>query len=174
MKLINVSPTLNLIFFCSILSSNSFITLLIRSGDSGQPCLTPAFILILLVNLPPTPITVVACLYMHMIPSIISSGTLFLYSTFLIESCVTVSKALARSRNTLVGLLSFSLIANYILRMLTFSNQPSTGTNPFCLPLVFISFLSLLFQILPYILIGRLPIVIGLQLPTCSLALIDL
>ena len=57
--------------------------------------------------------------------------------------------------------------------MFTFSKHLSLGTNPFCLSLVAFSFLSLLSHILPYILISRLPIGIGVQLPTCSLSFTD-
>ena len=57
--------------------------------------------------------------------------------------------------------------------MLTFSKRLPTGTNPFCLSLVVMSGLNLLSRVLPYILISKLPIVIGLQLPTCSLSFTD-
>ena len=50
MMLINVSPNLTPILFCSIFSINSSITMLNRSGDSGQPCFTPALISICLVS----------------------------------------------------------------------------------------------------------------------------
>ena len=42
-----------------------------------------------------------ASLYMPIIPFITSKGILFFYSAFLIESCITVPKALVRSRNTI-------------------------------------------------------------------------
>lgn len=67
-------------FRCSALSISS--SMMLNRSQRRQPCLTTALILIRLVNLPPTPITVAAPLYISITLFITSVGTPFLCKTF--------------------------------------------------------------------------------------------
>ena len=67
-------------FRCSTFSISS--SMMLNRSERRQPCLTTAVILIRLVNLPPTPITVAAPLYISITPFITSVGTPFLCKTF--------------------------------------------------------------------------------------------
>ena len=146
-------------------SINSSRMRLKRSRDRGQPCLTPALILIRLVVFPRTVIDVLLLEYISRMSELTCSGTPLHLNPFAMDLCDTVSEAIAKSVNTM--LYSFFLRRWCLIscgRILTFSKQWSTGTNPSCLMSNLMLLRSRLFQIFAYSLINRFPIVIGRQL----------